>query len=367
MGFDGAALYDIVVRYASFGDHHTGTEADRATTDWLVGVLGDLGATTELEPFGFDRFAAEAELTVDGAIVPCLPLFYSDVGEVDTTDLEVFELSPAAVGNARALGDVLPRADDGRPLVVAIESPVGLPVQCNRVPDVLLGRPAVVVAQDGVERVRSGARLRFRGARQPGQSANVLATLGDPAAPEALITTPLTGWTPAAGERGTGLAVALALASALAERFHVVFSACAGHELDHIGLRHHLSTRDPSGRPVVHLGASVAACEADDNGVLVLGRQRRSLTTASGATRAAIEQRVTGANWTLLDVEPPWPGEGGTWRDAGAEVLSFLGGSSVFHTADDVPEKATTPNALELAATIALEATQLFLDQTSAD
>jgi len=360
--FDEATLYEIVTTYASFGDHHTGTEADRATTAWLVDLLGEMGAATELETFTFDRFQAEAELTTDGTMVPCLPLFYSEVGAVDSADLEFVELASTAVGNARALDDGLPQNDDGRPLVIGIESPVGLPVQCNRVPTRLLGRPAVVVPQDWIERARSNAHLRFSGSLEPGRSANVLASLGDPAAPEVMITTPLTGWTPAAGERGTGLAVALAIASALSDRYRVVFSACAGHELDHIGLRHHLMTRDLAGRTAIHLGASVAACEPDGTGALVLGAQRLTLTTATGATRIAIGDRVADANWSLRDIEPPWPGEGGTWQEAGANVLSFLGGSSVFHTSDDVPEKASTPRALELAAAVALDAARLFLE-----
>jgi hypothetical protein len=63
----------------------------------------------------------------------------------------------------------------------------------------------------------------------------------------------------------------------------------------------------------------------------------------------------------MPDLDPPWPGEGGTWQQAGAQVLSFLGGASLFHTTDDVPDKATTPDALKLAADTAIDATQLFL------
>ena len=58
-------------------------------------------------------------------------------------------------------------------------------------------------------------------------------------------------------------------------------------------------------------------------------------------------------------------GEGGTWLEAGAQVLSFLGGASLFHTTDDIAAKATTPAAVELAATVAFDATRIFLDGSS--
>ena len=47
MIFDSAGLYGIVEQYAAFGNHHTGTEADRATTDWLVDLLQDMGGETK--------------------------------------------------------------------------------------------------------------------------------------------------------------------------------------------------------------------------------------------------------------------------------------------------------------------------------
>jgi hypothetical protein len=361
MMFDPAGLYGIVEQYAAFGNHHTGTDADRATTDWLVDLLQNMGGTVERDAYSFDRFVPEASLTVDGQAVPSLPLFYSGTGEFDTSDFETMQVDAGLVGNAHKFASALSTSETSTPLVIAIDGPDDLPVQCNRVPTALLGRPAVIIAGNWLSQVRGGAHLRFSAHIEPGESANVIATFGDPSHPEVMITTPLTGWTPAAGERGTGLAVALTMAAALATQNRVVFSACSGHEIDHVGLRHYLSTRDLHGRLAVHLGASVAATEPAIAGPPVLGDQRMVLTTATGDTRSAIAARIPDANWTMPDLDPPWPGEGGTWQQAGAQVLSFLGGASLFHTTDDVPDKATTPDALKLAADTAIDATQLFL------
>ena len=370
--FTADRLIEIVATYAGFGDHHSGTPADRATTAWLMQELVGLGASVREEPFVFDRFVCTAELRADDRVVPTLPVFYSAVGDWRTTDLTVIEVDAGIVGNPHGLDphldpDLDPAAGpaaapDGAALALAVDGPDDLPVQCNRVPAMATapGRPAVIVPGNWAERLRAAETdLTFSASLQPGASANVIATLGVATAPPVSVTTPLTGWTPAGGERGTGLAVALAMTADLATDHHVTFSACSGHELDHLGLRHHLADRDTNGGLVVHLGASVGAVDPDSNGPAGLGHRRMVLTTATGPARRDIGARAADANWRLVDPDP-WPGEGGTWLEAGASVLSFVGGSTVFHTAADTAE-ATTPEALALAAEVAIDAARLFL------
>jgi hypothetical protein len=149
------------------------------------------------------------------------------------------------------------------------------------------------------------------------------------------------------------------MAESLATDHRVTLIACSGHELDHLGLRHHLSARKSDSARVVHLGASIGAVETDADGTAVLGSQRYALTNASDDLRASIADRVLDAKWTMLDVDP-WPGEGETWRASGAIVLSFVGQFPYFHTAADVPDRATTPSALELAAAVAIDAAHRF-------
>jgi len=73
-----------------------------------------------------------------------------------------------------------------------------------------------------------------------------------------------------------------------------------------------------------------------------------------------IGSRVAAANWRLTEASP-WPGEGGNWFEARASVLSFLGGSSLFHTTADTAAAATTPQAMATAAEVAIDAARLFL------
>lgn len=360
--FSADELYEIVATYASFGNHHTGTPADAQTTAWLIDVLRSLGASAHEDPFEFDRFVCTVDLRIGEGIVPALGVFYSAVGDWRTRDLSVVDLDASIVGNPRGLDPYLDADPDAEALVFAINGLDDHPVQCNRVPQMRAsGRPAVIIPGNWAERVRGAdAELTFSAALESGHSANVIATLGSTDAKVINITTPLTGWTPAGGERGTGLAVALAMAVDLAADHHVTLSVCSGHEIDHIGLNHYLASRDVVGWPVVHLGASVAAVEPTSTGPAGLGDQRMVLTTANGELRDVIGSRVAAANWRLTEASP-WPGEGGNWFEAGASVLSFLGGSSLFHTTADTAAAATTPQAMATAAEVAIDAARLFL------
>ena len=358
-------LYQVVVDYAGFGAHLTGTDADRSTAGWLTKLISEIGGTATLEPFAFDRFDVGAELLADGRAVPTVPLYYSATGSFDTDDVQVVIVDSGLAGSAPAFEKRL-SGMDSRTAVIAVDGPDDLPVQCNRFPTKMLGVPGVIVPGNWFDRLgKAELRLRFDASIEPTTSANVLATFGSADLPSIAVTTPLTGWTPAAGERGTGLAAALAVAVELSSEYCVHLSACSGHEIDHIGLRQHLAQRDVRGVPTVHFGASVGAVEPSVSGALELTSTRMSLTTARGPCRSDIAELVTGANWILRDIDPPWPGEGGTWQEAGASVLSFLGSSPLFHTAHDTPERATTPEALHLATTVALAATRRFLEDAS--
>lgn len=361
-------LWQIVVDYASFGNHHTGTPADVATTAWLVKLLDDLGASQiQTEPYDFDRYVVDAALIVGDEVVPTVPVFYSAVGSWSTTNLACIDASTLSVGSATGLDGVASQAPSAEALVLAIDGPANQPIWCNRVPGASFGRPAVVIPGGHFDRVAEhiaaeSAELSFTASTEASSSANVLATFGSSASPRVSITTPLTGWTPAAGERGTGLAAALALAVDLSTDYFVEFSACSGHELDHIGLRAHLAKREVAGETAIHLGASVGAIDTTGDGPEQLAATRLCLT-ADRSMQEALATTVAKANFAMTDPKPPWPGEGGTWHEAGATVLSFLGGFGHFHAESDTPENATTPAAMHRAASVVVEATRIFLSR----
>ena len=95
----GARLYAIVQEYAAIGAHHrTGTPEDARTLDWFENRVRALGASMERQPWSFDRYDAEWTVSVDGANVAALPLFYEATGVSESTTPLVAEVSAVPFG-----------------------------------------------------------------------------------------------------------------------------------------------------------------------------------------------------------------------------------------------------------------------------
>jgi hypothetical protein len=171
-----------------------------------------------------------------------------------------------------------------------------------------------------------------------------------------LVTTPLSGWFGCAGERGTGIAVALALVEALARRTAVTMVATTGHELEFEGLRRYLAPGPPDASVVVHLGAGLAAGDVwGDHDEPVLGPVRLAMTSAVLTVTPALGDALAAAALPLVDL-PRWPTEGQVWRDLGFPVLSLVGAFERFHTPEDVPSAVTSPALLARVASGVVEA-----------
>lgn len=358
--FDGPDLYRLVEQYAAFGAHHTASTADRETLDWVASLLEDLGATTTRYTHPLQRWIGSAQVDLaDGSSVPCEPLFYSAVGSTTTEQVEVVAVETPLAADAAGLHAWLTSLP-AEGALLAVAGPDDLVVQCNRVPE-LPDRPvpAAVIPHNWADRARAGAVLRFTGDVTDDTSDILLGRLGA-AGPPVTVTTPLSGWFPCAGERGTGLAVALAIAADLAADHRVTFVGCSSHELDHVGLFRYLDEHEVTGQHVIHFGASVGACEFDEHRRATLGSRRMALTTDHSPARAEIAAAAAEGNWRLADPKP-WPGEGRAWRQGGANVLSFVGSFPLFHTAADLPAAATSPDAMRQAYEAASAAVDAFL------
>lgn len=350
-------MFDVVETYATFGDHRTGSKADLDTAAWLTDHLDVLGAEVEPRQVVFDRYDVRAALTGARGPIDCVPVFYEALGALVTDDVEIVHAPVGAVGSADGLDAPLAAPPAAPARVLVIDGPPGWPVAPNRPVARPGGVPTVVVAGDagGLD----GAELEFDAQLVPGVAPIVAAELGPADGAPITVTTPLSGWFACAGERGSGLAVALEVARALAGRGRRVrFVAASGHELDHLGVRVWLDEMGHGGGPVVHLGASVAACDPADDGSLRLATSR--FVMADPPTVPGLDDAVAPAAFAVVDPDP-WPGEGAEWRATGAPVLSFVGRFRWFHTANDVPAVATDDAALDAARTAVLHAVDRFL------
>jgi len=366
-----ARLYETVRQYAAIGAHHrTGTAEDACTLDWFEDRVRALGATTERQPWSFDRYDAEWRVTVDGVEVDALPLFYEGTGEIDSTAPVVavvdavsagaFPTWPAIVADARSAGAPV--------AVVATRSPSGGLFAPNRAPAPPgPGLPGLLVAGALAGRLPTASvRARIAARIVGGTTSNVIGRIGaGPDRDRVLLTTPLSGWFRCAGERGTGIAVMLAVAERLAaEGVPLLVNGNSGHELVDVGA-HRFAETKPAVRAIFHFGASVAAGERDESDDRL-------------AEGVKVRAWVPGAEAALTDAFSPlgktpvfigdadrarpesWVGEGRAWCTLERPLISMAGGFSLFHTPEDVPELATTPALLERVYHAALGATRLI-------
>ena len=371
----GARLYEIVREYAAIGAHHrTGTAEDARTLDWFENRLRRLGATTERQPWSFDRYDAEWSVTVDGVDVDALPLFYEGTGDIESTTPLTVSVSAVPAGRFPAWVAIVEsaRAAGARMAVVATQSPSGCLVAPNRSPGRPgSGLPALLVAGSLAERLRTASvRARLAARVVGGQTSNVIGRLGTgPDRDRILLTTPLSGWFRCAGERGTGIAVMLAVAERLAaEGVPMLVNGNSGHELVDLGA-HHFAETKPSARSIFHFGASVAAGERDgDHLRLTDGVTIRASAPGAGAALGAAFAPI-GKTPILVDsaarTHPEsWVGEGRVWCTLDRPLISMAGGFPLFHTPEDVPEHATTPGLLERVYHAAVAAARTIAGST---
>ncbi|HET9016002.1 MAG TPA: hypothetical protein VFN57_10430 [Thermomicrobiaceae bacterium] len=348
----GAELYRLVEEYAGLGDHRTGTAVDAATIAWFDGELTRRGARVERHPFTFERYVADWSITVDGDPVAACPLYYEAVGTVSSRSPFVAEAAVlaghrTAPSLARVLDDA--RAVGSSLAVVATANPAGLLQVPNRAPLPGDGPPTLLVPGALSPRLPWAAISASLSAHlEPGRSENVVGHFGASAAAPVVIGTPLSGWFGCAGERGTGIAIALSVAERLATSHHVVVVGTSGHELlPHVGLASYLSAGAPASRCVVHLGANLAVREPRPDSpsdparpLLVNARVEPSWAGPLG------ELLAPAGAMPRLDPDD-WHGEARLWAAAGDyPLLSMVGGSALFHTPEDLPAAATSPATL---------------------
>lgn len=368
---DGAALYATVAAYAALGDHRTGTAVDDATRAWFTDELVRRGATVRELSWAFERYDARARLRAGATEVAAVPVSYSGTGRVSTDAPHLVELDGVGVHLAAldtALDEAAARGVEA--VVVATGGGTGRLVVPNRRPVLRDGPLAVVVAGASAATIGAhGGTLTMDARVVSATSATVEGRLGRGGGDPVVVTTPLSGWFRCAGERGTGIAVALEVAGALAHEHAVLVVGTTGHELEFEGLRRYLAHGMPRARAVVHCGAGLAAGDTDEGGDLVLAGLRLALTaTREGRderTHEALAAPLAGplarAGFELVSGWDTWPGEGELWRGLGVPVLSLLGGFERFHTDDDVPAAVTTPALLARVASGVVDAARVLL------
>ena len=369
MTLSGAELYRVVDAYASLGDHRTGDAGDLATAPWLAGELRALGATVDVRPVTFQRYVAEWEVRLDGEVVESLPLFYEGVGRLRAAPATVMvdpRPTPSGPTSTIELDGCAETANTaraaGREVVVfALEHPLGLLAAPNRRPRAARSFPVIQVAGRHRRQLGAASTVVDLDARiEPGRSANVVARFGTgPLSETVVVTTPISGWFRCGGERGTGIAVALALAEALAAQRPVLVLGATGHELATFGAELLDTEVEEAPRGVVHVGANAACAAGPPDGPAVATTATQGHLAAKlplrfagrDAEGVAVEAALAPSGWRVSRPRPAtdpasWAGEASTWAPRGVTLLSVIDANPYFHTPQDVPEAVTSPAVL---------------------
>lgn len=343
--------FDLVRRYAEHGVHRTGTPSQAATARWLADELRVRGGRVDLEPVAFERYDADWSVSVGGTSVEALPLFYEAGGAAASDAPQRWPAFAPAVSGP--LGVTGPLGDAGLVpgdlVVAATRNLLGLLAVSNRTPGRGSGVHVLQIAGEHGGALAVGAPVvasidaRLVAAECP----NVVGRFGDVDTAERLVvvTTPISGWFRCAGERGTGVAVALRLVEHLADRGPVLFLGATGHELGAFGaaaLRRRWADR---AHTVIHVGANVGC---DWEGDEQLAPPDHGYMAARLAAGPAVRDGVADAFGRVeVGVETParsrdrWFGEAADWLDA-PQLLSYLGQNPWFHTPDDLPDVSCT-------------------------
>lgn len=349
--------FRLVEEYAALGIHRTGTASQAATAEWLADELRARGGAVELQPVTFERYVADWAVTIDGDEVEALPLFYEAVGAVSSDDPARWSaFDPPGAGPMGTTGAL----DDGRAgaiTVAATRNLLGLLAVSNRSPALGSGNHVLQVA--GVhgaalaEGVPVTARIDAR--LEPAACPNVIARFGDVDGADRLtiLTTPISGWFRCAGERGTGIAVALHVAERLAAEGPVLFLGATGHELGAFGgVRFHQEFADRV-HTLLHVGANVGCDWPARDGLGPPDHTfMRARVLADGrdldGVRAPFEALGSGVDEPGRD-RAKWFGEAAEWLDA-PQILSFLGQNPWFHAPEDTPSVSCTAERTDAVA-----------------
>jgi len=285
-------LHQDLQTYDGFGVHRSGSIADVLTADWMTDHFCSQGYDVRQQAFPVaNNDSLNAQLLIGEARVDLLsqPPFKSAT-QNEVTGALIYAGPAGLVGDAsgkiiladapygrpssyeskefRALADLALKAN-AKALLIISNGPTSQAATLN----INLHRKyplTALVAPDNADQFRQAA-LRGRTAKlltpvslAERTARNVIGTLTR--GPRTIIvSTPTSGWTHCAGERGPGVAALRALSSWLPQAFRehtIILSAQSGHEIGHLGAKAFLASGAPPPEQVdlwVHLGAGWAA------------------------------------------------------------------------------------------------------------
>lgn len=363
----GTELYGLVREYADLGIHRTGTDVDRATADWLSSHLKHGGAEFLRQAYSFTFFDGASSVRLDGDEIPSMPLYYEALGDLSTGHVGIAEYYDGEHGGG--LDELLEATIDSAvlagydALVIATGGSRGDLVAINCVPKLRNRIPVVLVPGRYAHALRANSvTVEYSAVIRTAVSTNITGCWNaKQTGPSVVITTPTSGWFACAGERGTGIAVALKVAERLSNALPQVpleFVAPSGHELGYHGAWHLVEAVKAPPKAILHLGSCIATQDAEMTAIV-----HTSDAIFDSVANALKPMRIN-AQRPKDPLDPDcWVGESQCWAGFGRPMLSLAGVSPLFHTPDDIAEKSTTPELLETAVDCITKAAMALIQE----
>jgi hypothetical protein len=383
----GNALMDDVVRYDGFGVHRSGSPSDIQTTAWMADHLAANGYDVEHVPFNVAQFEPGISTVNLGSnaieLAPQWPVMgpvrisgpiahITTLGRLDgMIALATFPYNKRSAIDLPAYWAILTDAKTrGAVGVVAItEGPTGDIIEMNAPrPGIVLPVPVGLAAPRDAPLLHRAAQAKrsviFTLAGQNLANVTAKTVLGhlDRRGDTIVVSTPMSAWTHAGGERGPGIALLRALAHWAAEhgKSRYVFLATSGHEFNHAGFDAALPrlaalVPKQTCKLWLHLGANIGVRALSDD-----GSRQLSNRASRGGWLAGTPSTLAGLTARFAGVDGLWPpvpatrhlvvGELKSIITAGyAPAIGLFGAGPLHHTQRDRAD-ATSPNLLEAVA-----------------
>jgi len=288
--FNGSQLFSTVKKYVSLGEHRTGTPTDLATSEWIGKELKSVGYDVKYLEFPIRQFFPEKVFLAGGKdTIQAFPLWWVNekINRVVTGTLVDASKTKTFGANSIALIHLPLKQTKVNPKTY-IDSLVNLGVtgivaitdnksgeieayntnknqQPWRVPIILIA-PKDSAKALAFAKTAKPITLAINGTFGDVQGRNVYGTIGH-GDKYIVVSTPISGWFTCGGERGSGIAIWLALAKWAATQssnYTFVFTANSGHEHAFKGAHEFLERNAP---PIdktklwIHFGAGAATLE----------------------------------------------------------------------------------------------------------
>lgn len=346
----GPTALQFVETYSNFGWHRTGWPPAEPLSRWLVELLEAQGAWVELKPFPYPHYKSETSVVFDTNQLETELLYYCWTGEHEVVNpfLATINAHASEKNISYQLDSLVLQAREAQKdgLLIETHCLVGGLCGINRTYGAETGLPIVLCSPGTLDSFRDAPfSIQCKASVHQGSAQNIIGHFPGPKVMNpVVVTTPISGWFHCAGERGTGLAIAINAARRLSQEVPVDLILTTGHELGCLGGHNAANSYGDSAVAVVHIGSCIANFDGE-----LESKCSASPEVLKNVARALEPLKLKLTQPTDAMDSAQWIGESQCWASKQIPMLSIAGQAPYFHTKGDTTQATTAPELLECA------------------